>query len=32
MNLIIANVIYREVSGIVVESISLGHYDHNEGG
>jgi hypothetical protein len=32
MDLIVANVIYREVSGIVVESITLGHYDQNEGG
>jgi hypothetical protein len=32
MDLLVANVIYREVSGIVVESITLGHYDQNEGG
>jgi hypothetical protein len=31
MNLIVPNVIYREVSGIVLKSIKLGHIDQNEG-
>jgi hypothetical protein len=28
----VANVVYREVSGLVVETVTLGHYDAQEGG
>lgn len=32
MDLIISNVIYREASGIIVESVTLSHYDSDIGG